>query len=311
LSIKKLAESLPGDVERLRFFGKISTRALPYYVVEGISPEEEEGIDETKQETKAGANKFAYWVTQNVESAVWTKLPNVTMAQVVAARQFKRFFTGDLEAAVPSYPPFQGVEKHLLRTQIARIVGATSISPDGFFALDESEPPQVVLAEAEALNEAFPKPAAELKDPEAWKHHEIDLNKLGRVTAMPEVTGEDGEPIEPEEPVEVVGALESLKPEQWSFRLTPGGAGSAASSVVLVRSLVWPGAVALVAGRRFLNIYVGNGVVYEAQTYSPPMPAPIQPEWVPADAEDPGLVENADVRADPTPPAPEGGGEEE
>jgi len=46
LSIKKLAESLPSDVERLRFFGKILTRSLPYYIVEGVSPEEEENIVE-------------------------------------------------------------------------------------------------------------------------------------------------------------------------------------------------------------------------------------------------------------------------
>jgi hypothetical protein len=43
LSIKKLAETLPGEVEKVRFFGRISTRSMPYYVVEGTSPEEEEG----------------------------------------------------------------------------------------------------------------------------------------------------------------------------------------------------------------------------------------------------------------------------
>jgi hypothetical protein len=46
LSIKKLAESLPAEVERLRFFGKILTRTVPYYIVEGVSPEEEENIVE-------------------------------------------------------------------------------------------------------------------------------------------------------------------------------------------------------------------------------------------------------------------------
>jgi radial spoke head protein 4A len=34
LSIRKLAESLPGEVEKLRFFGKITTRTTPYYIVE-------------------------------------------------------------------------------------------------------------------------------------------------------------------------------------------------------------------------------------------------------------------------------------
>jgi radial spoke head protein 4A len=42
LSIKKLTESLPGEVERLRLVGKINTRTLPYFVVEGVAAEEEE-----------------------------------------------------------------------------------------------------------------------------------------------------------------------------------------------------------------------------------------------------------------------------
>lgn len=68
LSIKKLAEGLPGEVEKLRFFGKITTRGLPYYIVEGLSPEDEEGIVETKQEGRNGANKYAYWVSSLLQS---------------------------------------------------------------------------------------------------------------------------------------------------------------------------------------------------------------------------------------------------
>jgi hypothetical protein len=82
LSAKKLAEHLPADVKRLRFF----PRGFPYYVLEGVSPpeEEEEGVKDTEQEGKNGANKYAYWVIQSIESgaAGWTKLPNVTMEQV-------------------------------------------------------------------------------------------------------------------------------------------------------------------------------------------------------------------------------------
>ena len=62
LSIKKLSETLPGEVEKLRFFGKITTRSLPYYIVEGLSPEDEENLVETQQEGRSGANKNAYWV---------------------------------------------------------------------------------------------------------------------------------------------------------------------------------------------------------------------------------------------------------
>jgi len=190
LSMKKLSESLPGDVGKLRFFGKIYTRGHPYVIVEGLSPEDEEGIDDKLQEGRGGANKNAYWVARGVEVAAaedWVKLPNVTMAQVVVSRKIKRLLTGDLDAPVPSFPPFPGTERHLLRALIARIVGATLISPDGFFELSDDDPPVAKEAEAEALNERFPKPAADIKEAEAWRHHEVELNALGRVLPMPEV----------------------------------------------------------------------------------------------------------------------------
>ena len=326
LSIKKLAEGLSSEVEKLRLFGKIYTRGKPYYVVEGLSPEEQEGIDETKQEGKSGANKYAYWVSQNIEGNEWIKLPNVTMAQITTARVTKKFLTGNLDAPVRTYPPFDGIEKNLLRAQIARIAAATSISPDGYFALSEDDPPLVVPAEAEAVNEAFPKMSSELKDPEAWKHHETALNKLGRINAMPEVLGEDGEPVVPEEEIEVFPPLGSLRPECWTFRLGPGGAGVSSNSVVVARSLRWPGAVAIGYGRKFLNIYVGNAVcqdnvkrdaenpsVMKFTAYTPMVPAPIQSEWTPPSEEEGGnpYIEQPDTKVDPTPPVPEGQEEEE
>ena len=198
LSVKLLAESLPAEVGKLRYFGQISTTGKkPYVIIEGLNAdEEEEGVDELLQEGKTGANKYSYWVAQSTTVSVseWTKLPNVTMDQVVKGRQFKRFFTGDLEAQVPSYPPFPGVEKHFLRVQIARIVGETSISPDGFFELDsEEEPPVVREADAEALADVFSKSSMEFKDPDSWKHHEIALNTIGRVNALPEQTDANGD----------------------------------------------------------------------------------------------------------------------
>lgn len=305
LSIKKFSLSVPAEVERLRFFGRLTTRSSPYYVIEGLNPEDEEA-DESKQEGRNGANKYSYWVSQNLESGAWIKLPNVTQAQVVIARQFKRYLTGDLEAAVPSYPPFPGCEKNLLRTLIAIIGGATSISPAGYFELNEDDdPPTIKLAEQEALNEAFPKPASELKEADAWVHHEIELNVLGRVLPMPEQLDENGDPIEPEEPVETTPPLKAVEAEQWSFRLCPGGSGESANSVVAGRSLLYPGAVAIAAGRRFLTIYVGDGIPYSVGSYTPPLPAPIQAEWAPAEEEEP-LVEQADVMVDPTPPKEEG-----
>jgi len=308
LAMKKLSESLPGEVGRVRLFGKITTRGAPYFVVEGVTPEEQEGVEETKQEGKSGGNKYSYWVTQSADaSSGWTKLPNVTMAQVVTARKFKRLLTGNLGAPVPAYPPFPGNEANLLRAQIARIAGATLISPDGYFELDDEG--EVKMAEAEALNDRFPKSPAELKEPDAWKHHEVELNKLGRVRAMPEQMDENGEPIVPEEEVEITPPLNAITPESWTFRVGPGGAGASGVSCVTARSLIWPGAVAVAAGRRFLNVYVGNAVAYDPFPYSPPMIGDISSEWKPAEEEAP-MIEQPDVRADPTPPKPEGEPEE-
>jgi len=137
------------------------------------------------------------------------------------------------------------------------------------------------------------------------------LNKLGRVKKMPEQLDANGEPIVPEEEVDVTPNLADLTPENWTFRVGPGGAGTSAGSCVVARSVVWPGAVAIATGRKFINVYVGNGTPYDPKPYSPPLFGSICVEWAPAE-EEPGLVEQQDVRADPTPPKPEGeaGGEE-
>ena len=116
--------------------------------------------------------------------------------------------------------------------------------------------------------------------------------------------GEDGEPIEPEEPVEVPEQLSGIVPESWSLRVCPGGSGTAATSLVVAKSLIWPGAVSVAAGKRFVNIYVGNGIVYEPGTYTPPLPEAISSEWAPGE-EETGLIEEEDVKVDPTPPVEE------
>jgi radial spoke head protein 4A len=332
LSIKKFVEKaqLPGETERVRFVGRVSTRSKPYYVLEGLAAEDPENLDERLQEGRAGANKFVYFVTQAPESCEWTKLPAVTSEQVVKVRQFRRLLTGDLDAAVPSYPPFPGQERHLLRALLANIVQDTSVSPDGFFDLDtDADPPTVKAAEAEAFNERFPKAAADLKDVESgWKHHETPLNAIGRVTALPEQTDESGEPVAAEgDPVEVNAPLDALKPEQWAARTFPGGAAASSTSCVVLRSLKWPGAVAVAQGRKFVNVYVGNGLSATSRAgptppgagpglfYSPPLPGVVQTEFVNSPTADgapqPPLAEQPDVKVDPTPPQAENADAEE
>lgn len=40
---------------------------------------------------------------------------------------------------IVSHPPFPGLEKNLLRAQIARISAATTVSPIGYFRFDDNE----------------------------------------------------------------------------------------------------------------------------------------------------------------------------
>ena len=65
------------------------------------------------------------------------------------------------------------------------------------------------------------------------------------------------------------------------------------------------------AGKKYVNVYIGNGIFYENKSYSPPVPGVIQNEWMPVKDEEEGesemsLKENDDVREDPIVPVPEG-----
>lgn len=88
-SFFQLAESLPGDHESLRFWGKITTRSADYVVVEGRATEDGLGeFDESSQEGKDGGNRYAYWVT-SAAGGEWQQLPPVTQSQITAARKVK------------------------------------------------------------------------------------------------------------------------------------------------------------------------------------------------------------------------------
>lgn len=64
----------------------------------------------------------------------------------------------------------------------------------------------------------------------------------------------------------------------------------------------WPGAIAVAFGKRFTNVYSGDGVKFGAEgPFQPPLPPMLQPEWAPGEDEE-GLTEQADVLVDPNPP---------
>lgn len=69
----------------------------------------------------------------------FTRLPDVIPENLQTSRKIRKYFSGNLNKAVNSYPAFNGTEAQLLRCQIARISAATVVSPLGYYTFDPEE----------------------------------------------------------------------------------------------------------------------------------------------------------------------------
>ncbi|XP_049828409.1 radial spoke head protein 6 homolog A isoform X2 [Schistocerca gregaria] len=244
-----------------------------------------------------GTNQKVYFVC-NRPGEEWIELPNVTPQQITTARQIRRYFTGNLDTEMFTYPPFPGKEINYLRAQIARISAGTQISPLGFYNFGEDEEEEVEEEEGEERipvpNAAFePVPLRDLLDPSMsfWVHHGRHILKQGRTKWWnPKQKSEDEEEAEEEEEEEEVepevgppmftplsedAALETMP--AWSVRI--GSQIVKDTAIAFVRSNLWPGAFAFAAGRKSDNIYLGWGHKYVAHNYSPPGMESIQTEY--------------------------------
>jgi radial spoke head protein 4/6 len=149
-ALTKLSQS--SGSEKLRFWGKIYGTKADYYIAEGFVPAagtDEDADNKPKgfEDRGSGINQFVYWVT-NSPLGEWSILPDISPAQMKAAREIKVRFTGDLETQIITNPFFFGQEKHYLRAQIARITHSTSIIPKGLFKLTEDNPKEIEPVEA-------------------------------------------------------------------------------------------------------------------------------------------------------------------
>lgn len=234
LSITKLAsEKKLSDV---RFFGKIFGMSGDYIIVESARwypdkdhknyveknvmpdpPRKKLPVDVQLEPMGKGLNRYSYWVC-SYANAPWTHLPDVTPQQLNSARLIKKYFTGDLDATINSYPAFPGKEINYLRAQIARIASASQISPAG--ALNKHEDEEEEEEDEEEEEGAPKKPREEktrpLTDPaeeapeleegikslanaENWVHHYQYVYKTGRATKVPEKEVNEDEEAEEEE----------------------------------------------------------------------------------------------------------------
>jgi radial spoke head protein 4A len=310
LSLKALAVANSGEV---RFWGKLVTRSGDYFVAEMATTEFPEDNDIFLMEGTDGPNKYTYYVTKSPAGAgSWTVLPNVTTAQIVASRQIKRFLTGNLEASVQSFPPFPGgLESNLVRAIIAQITSETVLSLDGLLKPGDDDEVAAIVPNDE-IEDGFTKSVDDLKDMGTWVHAELDINTVGRTQKTPLPVGDDGEPIEPDEPDEAPKAplgsiaedVEGDKP-LWVLRSCPGAAGISTFSVVAAKSLKWPGAVSVAAGKKITSVYMGFGYPKSSTIYQPPAPKLVLKEWaVSEEEESPGGVplEKDDITIKPEEP---------
>eukprot|EP00965_Chrysotila_dentata_P214241 6188090-Pleurochrysis_carterae.AAC.1 len=208
------------------------------------------------------------------------RFAQVTPAQVAASRHIRKYFTGDLQAAVRAFPPFPGKEREYLRAQIARIAHDTVLCPKGKFVLEgeEDEPKTVVENESE---EYTPLTGAEMSKPASWCNFHKGILDIGRCTNPPKDEEEEeeegeGKPKSPEPEAEKE-ALAPIAAADWSLLVYPRMGGQA---VTVARSIRWPGAHAAAVMRedKFCNLYMGYGHERLAGGFAPLPPPSIEQE---------------------------------
>lgn len=316
LALKKLGEDPEKKLATVRFFGKMLGTGGDYYVFESTltepGPEVETAEGEIPAEASGtGANLYTYWVCSHV-GGPFTRLPDVTPAQITCARSLKKFLTGDLTAEVSAYPPFPGKEAEFLRAQIGRIASSTVVCPSGYFTLGEDG---VSLTKSED----FVAPAAEeMMDLAKWGHRYAHIKAQGRCDfyAPPPPEGEEEAP--PAEEPEVSPALlstldadaESTSADWGSaYPGDPAWAPCTSSNipgvkyqVVAMKSIVWPGAFVAYSAGAFSNCYVGYGLKNAPFVPVPP-PAVMAEYAAPEGAE---MVESSELPPRPDPEPAEG-----
>jgi len=196
-----------------RFWGKILGLDANYYILECLEQETkiqsiESEIDrpastsslpkssfEPPQTIPAellGPNRHSYYVATTL-TGEYNRLPNVEPSWILAARKITKYFTGDLNAPVHSYPNFIQTEACLLRAQIARISSNIYIAPSG--ALKEGNEDDEEEEDYEGSDDmsqnndlAFDADfealsAVQLQHRENWVHSRAHLSSLqGRTT---------------------------------------------------------------------------------------------------------------------------------
>lgn len=166
-SLNKLAEK--EEIKLLRFWGIFSTPNGNLYVAEADIDLEHHGDDsflppvgpyDVPAEIGVGVNRFVYYVTKSPFDE-WRRLPDCRPSDISLSRKITWQLTGDLEAAVHSFVPFEVTEEIYLRALISRITSATMLAPNGYiieYQPEEEEEQNEPEQEGEEEEEKEPPP---------------------------------------------------------------------------------------------------------------------------------------------------------
>ena len=170
----KLAEA--EEIAGVRFWGTFNTPTGAIFVAEADIPIEFRlddaplvGPYDVPPEVGVGVNRFVYYVTKSPFDD-WIRLPDARPSDISQSRGIFWQLSGDLEAAVHSYVPFDVTEDVYLRALIARISSAAILAPNGYYMEyvpeEEEEQPEPTGEEEEEEKEPPPKQLKLVTDPE-------------------------------------------------------------------------------------------------------------------------------------------------
>lgn len=329
------AEVAEGGYKSMRLWGKILGTEKDYYVVEAerdAQPDFEVPDGEEPPPPQALMySYFAYYVTTDLCES-WTKLPELRPKQIQAACDIKKLFTGDLKAPVITHPYFDGKEENLLRAQIALISADTVLTVKGMYTFpnEDNDPPHLTRPIADNLAEVFNFPVGDaLGKPETWVHAQPHILMSGLTMNEEPPPAEEApdknDDAEGYEKYLKVKAISELDPKQdlmrgitndklsWSIKQAgdtslyapPYGENATekpklpwSQVTTCVRSLAWPGAVAVCRGMQLVNMYVGYGLKAGVPDFFFRAPLDIQEE--PEDPEEQPEPQGAEAVAEET-----------
>ena len=266
MNLKKLAAE--SNATNLSLFGKIRGTVSDYYIVEATVEREEGEGKEGMEAPGTGVNKSVFYVAKDSKSA-WTKLPDLSPAEITAARKIRMLFTGDLTRKIICNPFFFGTEADYLRAQISRIQHSTAIIPKGVMRLTEDNPKEIEENVGEDGQEVVFPSTADMARAEMWVHANQNILLNSRTQHLDPEAPDDVSNFDPEVAMKELEQKDPYEPrlkpitddkriltfgkattDPWVIRFqgdkteyaSASGNASVYNGAVVVKSLTWPGA---------------------------------------------------------------------